>query len=79
MRANRTALYFVICGLALAAACFARLHYIERTWNDSTFHLSTDTSVPASFLFIGLGIAAVGLVILVVRWLRKSESEVDKK
>jgi hypothetical protein len=79
MKANRTALYFVICGLTLAAACFARLLYIERTWNDSTFHLSMDTSVPAAFLFIGLGVAAVGIVISIVRWVRQSQYRVDRK
>ncbi len=79
MSAYRIALYSVICGLALAAACFARLLYIERTWNDSTFHLATDTSVPAVFLFIGLGVSAVGLVIALVIWVRRSKNGVARK
>ena len=79
MSAYRIALYSVMCGLALAAACFARLFYIERTWNDSTFHLDTDTSVPTVFLFIGLGVSAVGLVIALVIWGRQYKNRVARK
>jgi hypothetical protein len=79
MKANRIALCFVTYGLAFAGVCFARLLYIERTWNDSSFHLSKETSVPAAFLFFSLGVAAVGLVIAIVRCVRQSQRKTDRK
>ena len=78
MKINWIALRVYICGLTLAAACFARLVYVERTRDDSTFHLSTDTSTPAILMFIGLGVAFVAFMIAVVGWGRPSEKSAGR-
>lgn len=42
-------------------------------------HLSTESSIPFTFMLIGLAVALIASLVLIVGWVRQSKNQKDKE